>query len=227
MAGRIKWGESGSKKFGVGVSKGVLYLRNSSGAYATGIAWNGLTNVQESPEGAETTKLYADNTEYGSVTSKETFGATIEAYWSPAEFDECDGQAEMESGMVLGQQERKTFGFCYRTEIQDDISESAGYRIHLVYGAKAQPSEKSHGTINESVEGETLSWTVSTTPVNVTGFKPTAHVILDSLKLSENQMKAAEDILYGKDADELAGTDAVDPRLPLPDELNTILKAIS
>ena len=224
-AGRIKWGEAGVKKFGLGVTDGVLYVRNAEGEYKPGVAWDGLTNVTESPEGAETTKLYADNTEYGSVTSKETFGATIEAYWSPEEFDQCDGLAASAQGMILGQQTRKVFGFCYRTEIQSDISENAGYVIHCVYGCKAQPSEKSHATINDSPEAETLSWTITTTPVNVTGFKPVAHVQLSSLKLTEAQMTAVKNALYGTDADSQAGTPATEAYLPTPDQIEAILAA--
>ena len=217
---KIKWGESGAKKFGVGVQNGVLYLKNeATGAYENGVAWDGLTSVNESPSGAENTKLYADNTEYGLTTSKESFGATIEAYWSPEEFDECDGMAEMSSGLILGQQGRKTFGLSYRTEVQSDLSETAGYIIHCVYGCKASPSERSNTSINESVEAGTLSWELSTTPVNVTGFKPVSHIQFNSLKLTAAQMNAIEDVLYGTDSGE--GTDA---RLPLPDEINKILE---
>lgn len=221
---KIKWGVEGKKKFGLGVSNGVLYVRNAQGEYKPGVAWDGLTSVQETPEGAETTKLYADNTEYGSVTSKETFGATIEAYWSPEEFDECDGIAHMSSGIKLAGQTRKVFGLCYRTEIQDDISETAGYVLHCVYGCKASPSEKSHSTINDSPEAETLSWTITTTPTNVTGFKPVAHLQLSSLVLTQAQMAAVEDALYGTDGG--SGSTGTEAYLPTPDQLNTIINSV-
>lgn len=213
----LKWGEAGAKKFGVGVQNGVLYVRDNDGNYPKGVAWDGLTSVQESPSGAEGNKIYADNEVYGETTSKEEFGATVEAYWSPVEFDECDGIAAMESGLILGQQARKSFGLSYRTEIQDDLSDKAGYIIHCIYGCKAQPSERSHVTINGSVEAETLSWTLTTTPVKVTGFKPVSHVQIDSTKLTAAQMKAVEDALYGTTTEEAY--------LPLPDELSAIISA--
>lgn len=214
---KLVWGQTGTKKYGLGVSKGVLYLTDESGAYTKGVAWDGLTNVNESPSGGENTKMYADNTVYGNVTSTENFGCTIEAYQSPEEFDACDGSAEMDGGITLTQQNRKTFGFCYRTELRNDITDDAGYVLHCVYGCKAQPSERSHATINDSPEAEQLSWTVETVPVEIPGFKPSAHIKLDSTKLTPEQMKAAEDVLYG--------TEAKEARLPLPAELNSIISA--
>lgn len=211
----LEWGKSGTKSYSLGVSKGVLYVA-AGGAYPKGVAWDGLINVNESPSGGEDTKMYADNTVYGSVTSTEEFGFTIEAYESPEEFDECDGSAETDGGLVLTQQNRKSFGFCYRTEIRNDVSENAGYVIHCVFGCKAQPSERSHATINDSPEGETLSWTVNTVPVSMPGFKPTAHVKLDSTKLTSAQMDAVEKVLYGDGSK--------DARLPLPAELDEILQ---
>ena len=224
---KLKWGTSGNKKYGTGVKDGVLYVKNGEGEYKPGVAWDGLTAVNESPSGAESTKLYADNTVYGNLISNEEFGATIEAYWTPEEFDACDGLAEMSSGLQLTAQSRKTFGFCYRTEVRNDISDDYGYIIHCVYGCKAQPTEKSHSTINDSPEAETLSYTITTTPVEVEGFKPVAHIKFDSTKLTTAQMTRLKEILYGRDADTEHAITEIIPSLPLPADLNAELAAVA
>lgn len=218
----ITWDEVGERTYETGTDRGVLYLQNSSGAYPEGVAWNGLTGVDESPSGAEVTKLWADNINYLNLTSAEEFGATITAYTYPDEFAQCDGSAEPVDGMRIGQQERKHFGFCYRTIIGNDTDGNAhGYKIHCVYGCVAKPSQKSYKTVNDSPEAIEFSWEVSTTPVAVTGFKPTATVELDSTVLSANAWTAVEEVLYGTPAS--GGTAAVAGRLPLPDELKSII----
>lgn len=218
----ISWDQTGEKLYETGTDRGVLYVQNSSGAYPEGVAWNGLTGVDESPSGAEVTKLWADNINYLNLTSAEEFSATITAYMYPDEFAQCDGSQEPTGGMKIGQQDRKHFGFCYRTLIGNDTEGNAhGYKIHCVYGCVAKPSSKSYKTVNDSPEAIELSWEVSTTPVPVTGFKPTATVELDSTVLSENALKAVEAVLYGTPAS--GSTEAVPGRLPLPDELKTII----
>lgn len=210
------WDKVGERLFETGVDRGVLYPYKQE-AYQKGVVWNGLTNVNESPSGAEATPLWADNIKYLNLMSAEEFGATIEAYMYPDEFAECDGSAEIAPGVTIGQQKRKMFGFSYRTKIGSDTEgNDKGYKIHLVYGALASPSDKSYGTINDSPEAITFSWTVTTTPVNVTGFKPTAHLVIDSTKVNDAaKMKAIEDVLYG--------TAVTDARLPLPDEVAEII----
>lgn len=227
MAGRIQWDAAGQHIYETGVKYGVLYTLNQSGVYTPGVAWNGLTNVTESPSGAEATSLYADDIKYLSLYSVEEFGCSIEAYTYPEEFALCDGSAELldGSGILVGQQPRKTFGLCYRTTVgNDSAGDTYGYKLHLIYGCKASPSEKAYSTINDSPEAIQFSWDITTTPVNVTGFKPTATVVIDSTKLTTSAQQAdlasLEEILYGKDA---AGQSAaVDPRLPLPDEIASI-----
>lgn len=215
---RITWDQTGERLYETGVDRGVLYPLDGTGKYSNGVAWNGLTNVSESPSGAEATDLYADNTKYLSMRSTEIFGATVEAYTYPDEFAECDGSAEIATGAVIGQQSRKTFGLSYRTVLGNDVrGNDYGYKIHLIYGATASPSEKGYATINDSPEAITFSWELSTTPVNVTGFKPTASVVIDSTKANPTDLATLEGILYG--TDEPDGT----PRLPLPDEVATIL----
>lgn len=218
---RLKWGEIGTKKYKVGVKNGVLYPA-VSGAYPKGVSWPGLTKVTESPSGAEPTSLYADDAKYLSLMSAEDFGCTIEGYYSPEEFDECDGTAEIAEGVRVSQQTRKPFGFCYRTGIGND-SEGAeyGYELHLVYGALASPSSKDNSTVNESPEVSPLSWEVKTTPVPVPNKKPTAHLIIDSTKIDAEKLAKLEDILYGKDG--VDGAEGTDARLPLPAEIITIL----
>ena len=216
---KIAWDETGKRFYEAGADRGVLYKYDSKlSTYGEGVAWNGLTNVSQSPSGAESSAMYADNIKYANLKSNEDFGGTIEAYTYPDEFAECDGSAEIAPGVNIGQQNRSKFGFAYRTKIGNDVDGvDHGYKIHLVYGAEANPSEKSYGTINESPEAITLSWEFSTTPVNVNGFKPTAHVEIDSTKTTAEKMKALEDILYG--------TAEVAARLPLPDEVATLMKA--
>lgn len=220
---KIEWDKTGEKLYETGVKNGVLYLPDESGAYTNGVAWNGLTSVKESPSGAEATPLYADDIKYLELTSAEEFGGTLECYTYPDEFAECDGSAEVAPGVIIGQQNRKTFGLCYRTTLGNDIKGNEyGYKLHLIYGAKASPSEKAYSTINDSPEAITFSYEISTTPVNVTGHKPTASLIVDSTKVSAEKMAALEELLYGKDGVESSPNN--NPRLPLPDEVITLLK---
>ena len=213
---KLVWDQTGERLYETGVDRGVLYVQKSDGTYPKGVAWNGITAVTQSPSGAEASDLYADNAKYLTLISTEEFGATIEAYMSPEEFDECDGSAEIATGVSIGQQSRKTFGFCYRTTLGNDTENNAhGYIIHIVYGAVASPSEKNYQTINDSPEAITLSWEVSTTPVNVTGHKPTATVEINSLKADATKLAALEAILYG--------SEEAEARLPLPDEIATLM----
>lgn len=218
----LTWDGTGQRKYENGVNHGVLYVQ-SNGAYPKGVAWNGLTAVTESPDGAEPTDLYADNIKYASMRSAETFGGTIEAYTYPDEWMECDGSAELSDGIVIGQQARKVFGLCYRTEIGTDADPEAGYKLHLVYGATASPSERAYETINDSPDAITFSWEFESTPVNVTGHKATALLTIDSTKLTAGKMTAIESVLYGTAASD--NVEAVDPRLPLPDEVASIIAA--
>lgn len=209
---KLEWDKSGEHFYETGVDHCALYLQNSDGTYPKGVVWNGITSVSESPSGAEATSLYADNIKYLSMTSVEEFGATLEAYTYPDEFAECDGSASPKAGVIIGQQDRKTFGLVYRTRIGNDIdNDKHGYKIHIIYGAKATPSEKSYTTVNDSPEAITMSWTLSTTPVNVTGHKPTASLIIDSTKISKEDLQKIEDKLFGSDTEEAT--------LPLPDEI--------
>ena len=221
---KIVWDKTGERFYETGVDHGVLYPIQEGGLYNKGVAWNGLTAVSESPSGAESTAVYADNIKYLNLVSAEEFGATIEAYTYPDEFAECDGSATPVAGVVIGQQSRKMFGLCYRTMIGNDVDgQEHGYKLHLIYGAQASPSEKGYQTINDSPEAITFSWEVTTTPVNVTGYKPTASLTVDSTKVDAEQLAALEAILYGKDPTAPEGTDGVEPRLPLPDEVITLL----
>ena len=221
----LHWDGVGEKQFEAGVDRGVLFVTDSAGTYGNGVAWNGLTAVNESPSGAEENKYYADNIKYASILSAEDFGYTIEAYTSPKEFDVCDGTAEIATGVTIAQQARKAFAFSWRTLIGNDVADlgDAGYVIHLAYGCKAQPSEKSRGTVNESPEPTTFSWTVATTPVNVTGYKPTAHLQINSMNVDADKLAAFEEILYGKEA--VSGSEAVEPRIPMPDEVANLFSA--
>lgn len=222
---KIVWDKTGERYYETGVKNGVLYLQ-TNGVYNNGVAWNGLTAVTESPSGAEATALYADDMKYLNLYSAEEFGATIEAYTYPDEFGECDGSKELVEGVTIGQQTRKAFGLCYRTVIGNDTDgEAHGYKLHIIYGAMASPSEKAYATINDSPEAITFSWEVTTTPVNVTGAKPTASVVIDSTKADPTKLAALETILYGKDPTTQGGEDGVAPRLPLPDELKTLMTA--
>lgn len=222
---KIVWDKTGERLYETGVRNGVLYPIQSDGKYSMGVAWNGLTAVTESPSGAEATPLYADDIKYLNLMSAEEFGATIEAYTYPDEFAECDGSASLAKGVNIGQQPRKTFGMAYRTVVGNDVeNDNYGYKLHLIYGALAAPSEKGYSTINDSPEAITFSWEVSTTPVNVTGFKPTASIVIDSTKADPVKLAALEEILYGKDPTSEGGEDGVNPRLPLPDEIAKLMK---
>lgn len=223
---KLKWDQTGERLYETGVSNGVLYIRDNNGAYSNGYAWNGLTSVNESPSGAEASDIYADNTKYLTLLSAETFACTVEAYTYPEEFEECDGSAEIVVGAIIGQQSRKTFGFCYKTQLGNDVDgDSHGYKLHLIYGCVASPSEKAYQTINDSPEAISFSWEVNTTPVAVTGHKPTANVTIDSTKANATKLAALEAILYGKDPTTPDGNDGAEPRMPLPDEIITLLTA--
>lgn len=212
----LTWDETGKRFYETGVRKGVLYVQDNSGTYPKGVAWNGLTAVTESPSGADSNPLYADDIKYLDLRSAEEFGATVEAYTYPDEFAECDGTAELADGVMIGQQARKSFGLCYRTVLGNDINNDAyGYKLHLIYGATAAPSEKGYQTVNDSPEAITFSWELTTTPVNVTGMKPTALITIDSTKADATKLAALEAILYGSGDNE--------PRLPLPDEVKTLM----
>lgn len=213
---KLVWDQTGERLYETGVKHGVLYVQDSSGTYPKGVAWNGLTTVTESPSGAEATPLYADDIKYLNLMSTEELGGTIEAYTYPDEFAECDGSAALATGVYIGQQPRKTFGMAYTTTLGNDVESNAyGYKLHLIYGALAAPSEKAYATINDSPEAITFSWEFSTTPVNVEGFKPTANIVIDSTKVKAEKLAALEKILYG-DTD-------VEARLPLPDEVATVM----
>ena len=215
---KIEWDKTGERLYETGVKNGVLYVQDA-GTYPKGVAWNGLTAVTESPSGAEATPLYADDIKYLNLLSAEEFGATIEAYTYPDEFAECDGSASLATGVMIGQQPRKAFGLCYRTTIGNDTEgNDHGYKLHIIYGALAAPSEKAYATINDSPEAITFSWEVTTTPVNVTGAKPTASITIDSTKATPEKLTALEKILYG-DAE-------VEARLPLPDEIKTLFTTV-
>ena len=197
---KLEWDKTGDRYYELGVKNGVLYPQESGGTYPKGVAWNGLTSVSESPEGAEATALYADDIKYLSLLSNEEFKASMEAYTYPDEFAECDGSAEIAKGVSIGQQKRKTFGLAYKTTVGNDVQgNDYGYKLHLIYGALAAPSEKAYSSINDSPEAITFSWEVTTTPVNVTGFKPTASITIDSTKVDAAKLAALEEILYGKD----------------------------
>lgn len=194
---KLTWDDTGKRFYETGVDQGVLYVRDSNGAYPLGVPWNGLINVTESPEGAEPNAQYADNMKYVNIQSTEEFKATIEAFTYPEEFAECDGSAQPKPGAFIGQQERKTFGLVYRTKIGNDLTQEAGYKLHLVWGAVAAPSEKAYATINDSPEPTTFSWEITTTPVNVTGYLPTSTMTLDSIELGSVKMAAIEAKLFG------------------------------
>lgn len=214
----LTWDATGSRLYETGVDHGVLYLLNSQGAYANGVAWNGLTAVTESPSGAEANPQYADNIKYLNLLSAEEFGCTIEAFTYPDAFAQCDGTASPSAGVSIGQQTRKTFGFSYRTKLGNDIDGSDhGYKLHLIYGALAAPSEKAYATVNDSPEALTFSWDVTTTPVDVPGYKPTAQLTIDSTKVDALDLAALEELLYGT-----ANTTA---ELPLPAEVIALFAA--
>lgn len=207
---KLKWDQVGEKVYETGVDQGVLYLTNPSGAYDNGFAWNGLVSVSESPSGAESNKQYANNSVYLNLTSAEEFSATVEAFTYPEEFAQCDGSAVPTAGVYVGQQRRKTFGLAYRTRVGNDIDAADyGYKLHLIYGALAAPTEKAYTTINDSPEAATFSWELSTTPVEVgNDLKPTATLTIDSTKVSATKLAELEALLYG--------TVGVNPQLPSP-----------
>lgn len=217
---KLVWDQTGERFYETGVEKGVLYLQKNKTTdgnkpYAKGVAWNGLTGVTESPSGAEASPLYADNIKYLNLVSAEEFGATVEAYTYPDEFKSCNGESEIAVGVVAGQQSRDTFGLSYVTKLGNDVDgDSHGYKIHLIYGCLAAPSERSYATVNDSPEAITFSWEISTTPVDVPGMKPTACITIDSTRVNKEQLAALETILYGDETNEA--------RLPLPSELATI-----
>lgn len=214
---KLVWDQTGERFYETGVKNGTLYPQAEGGIYPKGVAWNGLTAVTESPSGAEATPLYADDIKYLNLISAEEFGATIEAYTYPDEFAECDGSASLAKGVSIGQQKRKTFGLAYKTVLGNDIANNDyGYKLHIIYGATASPSEKAYATVNDSPEAITFSWEVTTTPVNVTGFKPTSSIVIDSTKANAEKLAALEAILFG--------SDDVEARLPLPDEIAELMK---
>lgn len=215
---KLVWDQSGNRYYETGVKNGVLYPKGTDGLYSKGVAWNGLTSISESPSGAESNPLYADNMKYLNLISTEDYGATIEAYTYPDEFAACDGSSELVKGVNVGQQPRKLFGLCYRTSFGNDTDgNDYGYKLHLVYNCLAAPSQKAYNTINDSPEAITFSWEISTTPVEVTGFKPTAQITIDSTKADATKLAALEAILYG--------SAEIEPRLPLPDEVKTLMTA--
>ena len=217
---KLIWDQTGERYFETGVKKGVLYPQAAGGTYPKGVPWNGLTAITESPSGAEATALYADDIKYLNLISAEEFGASIEAYTYPDEFAQCDGSAALATGVMIGQQARKAFGLSYVTTLGNDIDgNDYGYKLHMIYNALAAPSERAYASINDSPEAITFSWEVTTTPVNVTGFKPTACVTIDSTKVDATKLAALEAILYG--------SDDAEPRLPLPDEIAEIMAADS
>lgn len=216
---KLVWDATGERQFETGVDHGVLYVRDNTGAYPKGVAWNGLTTMTESPGGAESNPQYADNIKYLNLVSAEEFAATLEAYTFPDEFVECDGQAEPVEGLIVGQQKRKTFGLAYRTLVGNDVDgQDAGYKLHLVYGCLAAPSEKAYATINDSPEAITFSWEISTTPVSMAGFKPVASLTINSLKVDPQKLQDLEDALFGNDTTGVA-------HLPLPDEVLALITA--
>lgn len=214
---KLVWDEVGKRLYETGVDHAVLFVQDNAGVYGEGVAWNGITAVTESPSGAEATPLYADNIKYLNLISTEELGGTIEAYTYPDAFAECDGSADIATGVSIGQQTRKAFGLSYRTILGNDVANNDyGYKLHIIYGCKASPSEKSYATVNDSPEAQTLSWEFTTTPVNIEGFKPTANITIDSTKANAEKLAALEKILYGD-------TEA-EPRLPLPSEIVELFK---
>jgi hypothetical protein len=213
---KLVWDKTGERLYETGIKNVVLYPTDKTGAYGSGVAWNGVTSVNESPSGAESNPQYADDIKYLDLRSVEERGATIEAFTYPDEFAECDGSAEVVAGVTIGQQSHRTFGLCYRTILGNDTdTDDYGYKLHILYGAVASPSERSYNTVNDSPDIITFSWEISTTPVTVTGYKPTASIEIDSTKVDKTKLAALEDILYG--------TDEAEARLPMPDEIIEIM----
>ena len=218
---RLEWDKTGERIYETGTDRGVLYVA-SNGTYPTGVAWNGLTGVDENPSGAEANAQYADNIKYLELRSAEDFGATVTAYTYPDEFEQCDGSAEPAEGMYIGQQARKMFGMSYRTKIGNDVDGNEhGYYIHLIYGATASPSQRSYKTVNDSPEPIEFSWEVTTTPVNIAGYKPVAHVRINSTKADPEKLAVLESVLYGANAE--GNAEGRTASLPLPDAVKTIL----
>lgn len=216
---KLLWDQAGEKTFETGVQQGVLFLRDGTGAYPQGIAWNGLISVSESPEGGEPEAIYANNKKYLELMSAEELGLTIEAYTYPKEFEACDGLSEVATGVQLGQQSRKPFGLAYKTLIGNDVDDTThGYKLHLVYGGLASPSEKSYETVNDTPEAITFSWDVSTTPIEIDGYKPSAKLTIDSRTADATKLAALEDALFG--------TEAAESYLPLPDEVITMMTVV-
>lgn len=214
---KLNWDATGERLYETGIDRGVLYPMAVAG-YGSGVAWNGLISVQENPTGAEANAKYADNIKYLNLFSAEEYGCTIQAYTYPSEFSECDGTAEPVEGVSLGQQTRKVFGFCYRTLIGNDVNgQEHGYKLHLVYGAQASPSDREYQTVNDSPDAITFSWEVTTTPVNVAGYKPVSSITIDSTRVDATKLAALEKKLYGDENSE--------PTLPLPSEVLTMMKA--
>ena len=215
---RLIWDEVGQRFFETGVKNGVLYVQDNDGSYKNGVVWNGLTAVTESPSGAEETPLYADDVKYLTLRSAEEFGATVEAYTYPEEFEQCDGSASIADGVTIGQQARRAFGLCYRTSVGNDIQgQNYSYKLHLIYGCTVAPSEKSYSTINDNPEAITFSWELSTVPVPVDGFSPTASLVIDASKVDKGKMQQLEDALFGDETNEA--------KLLLPNEIMELLKA--
>lgn len=211
---KLEWDVTGERFYETGLSKGAIYLQNATGEYGKGVVWNGLTGVTESPSGAEANDLYADDIKYASLRSAEKLNATVEAYTYPDEFAECDGSREIAPGVTIGQQDRTPFGMTYRTQLGSDTVKD-GYKLHVLYGCTATPSEKGYQTVNDNPEAITFSWELDTTPVNVEGYKPTSVMTINSLKAGKEAMAKIEEILYGTDTEE--------PRMILPDEIREIL----
>ena len=223
---RVKWDQVGERLYETGVDRGVLYVQED-GEYEKGVPWNGLSKVTESPSGADPTPLYANNKKYLNLLSAEEYAGTIEAYTYPDEFAKCNGEAELIKGVTIGQQPRNPFGFCYRTLIGNDTEKNNhGYKLHIVYGALASPSTEDHETVNDDPNVNPISFEFSTTPVDVADGEPTATLEIDSTKVTDAQMLKIEEILYGKDPTS-GGSDGVEPRLPLPDEILSIIKGVT
>lgn len=217
---KLVWNQTGNRIYETGVEQCALFLQDATGAYTTGVAWEGITNITETPSGAEPTKLYANDAVYGTLMSAEELGGSIEAYTYPDEFAECDGSAAVAKGVMIGQQTRRAFGLAYKTLLGNDIVGTAyGYKLHIVYGAKASPSEKAHATVNDSPEAQTMSWEYSTTPAAVTGHNPTASIEIDSTVADKEKLAALEAMIYGS-AD-------VEPKLPTPDEIIALMGDIA
>ena len=223
----LTWDKTGEHIYETGVKMGVLYVVSAeTGSYGKGVAWNGLSTVTESPSGAEASAIYADDIKYLNLYSAEEFGATIEAYSYPEEFAECNGEASLAKGVTIGQQDRRSFGLCYRTVIGNDVmGDKYGYKLHFIYGAKASPSERAYASVNDSPEPITLSWELSTIPVSANGFKATSYICVDSTKCDAAKLEALEKIIYGTAATSESANDAVEARLPLPDEIASLMKA--